>query len=186
MANVAGLIGHDRELQTRVEFLQPLPQVVETLCHRVRNSDRVRASLLVDRYLDTLLAIDPRDDLALLVALVDLRHILQPDDRTLRTVDHHRVQVLGPHKLIDRPHKELGLTLAQPTASEVDVLLGQAIEHPIGRQTEIGQSALVERHLNLLLQPATDHHRRHTFDPLQRPLDLLFGNQAQAHQVATS
>ncbi len=64
-------------------------------------------------------------------------------------------------------------------AGDVDVLRRQTVGHLVDRQTERGQLALVELDLDLLLEPAGDHHRSHPFDALEGPLDVLLGDESQ-------
>jgi len=80
LADVAGLIGDDRQVQLAAGGLEPFADRVQLTGDPIDHGDGVGAALLVDGDLHRFLAVDPGDDLALLVAADDPGDVLETDD----------------------------------------------------------------------------------------------------------
>ena len=184
LPDVSRLVRDERELELRVDLAEVRLQGRHDVQDTAGHGHGVRAALLVDRDLDTLLAVDAGDHLAFAAAPVDPGYVPQTHDGALGAVDDDLAHFLGPQQFVDRPHQVFGLAVAQPATGQIHVLLGQPVHDLVHRQADVGQPPFVDVDLDLLFETAADDNRRDTFEPLDPAAQILFRKQPQADQVA--
>ncbi len=157
----------------RIELAQLVPDPLG-------QGDDVGVGLLEEVDLDALARVGAGEDLALLVATPDLAEVADPDLAPFERGDDGVADLLEVLVLVERADHVLGPPLGERAAGEVDVLLGEAVDHLLDRDPGAPQLLLVEQDVDLLLETAADSHRGDSLDRLESPLDLQIGQPAKA------
>ena len=117
----------------------------------VRQLHRVGVAFLVDGELDALIAVQPRDGGAVLVAAFDARDVFQVHGLAVDIGDHRVRHVVERVELVDGAHQEALRALFEPAAGQVHVLRADALRDLLDREPELREALLIDVDLHLVL-----------------------------------
>ena len=161
---------------------QGVGQGVKSRPHLIGHCHRVAIALAEDGQFHRLAPLDADDGVALLVALGHLGQIAQADDLIILAEQDELTHVRQRGVLIAGAHQVAQAALVDAAAGQIDVLLGQALDDLVTAEAQAGQAGQIQIDLNLVLQAAADLDRGDAGHRLQRLLQAVFGDAAQAFE----
>ncbi len=150
--------------------------MLETRAYALGHRDGVGVSFLVDGDLHALLAVDARDDLALLPAALHGGDVRQRDAAARLGFEQDDVpDVFDVAQLVERANEKLGIAIAQAAARGVDVVLRQRPRNVLDGHTEKRHLAFVQLDVDFFDEPTLHARRGDAFERfevlLQRAVD---------------
>ena len=170
------------DLQQPVVRGHVVGELLKPLVDGRRHRHGVRVAFLVQGDLDGLGALHAHDAVALLVALLHLRQVLQPQNAAALLEDDGVADVFHGLELVHRPHQVFLAAIGQPPAGEIDVGRQQALAELLHVHADLRQTLLIDVDRHFVLVAAADQHGGNARHRIQALLHHLLGEAAQLLQ----